>query len=70
MWNSCDHTVMEQLQSKLAALSEQFNKQSADTSSALKAVRDSLQAMAATNGTVSENIQGLNKWAPAIDNSI
>lgn len=61
---------MEQLRAELAALSAQFTKQSEDTGSALTAVRDSLKAMATTNTTVCENINGLNKWAPAIDGSI
>jgi hypothetical protein len=70
MWKLCDKVVMEQLRAELATLATQVTKQGEDTSSALTAVRDSLKALSATNVTVCENIKGLNKWAPAIDDSI
>jgi hypothetical protein len=70
MWKLCDKVVMEQLRAELATLATQVTKQGEDTSSALTAVRDSLKALSATNVTVCENIKGLNKWAPAIDESI
>jgi hypothetical protein len=66
----CDKVVMEQLQAEFTALTEQITKQGDDTSSSLMAFRDSLKAMANTSGQVVENIKGLNKWAPNIENSI
>ena len=61
---------MEQLQAELKQLATEVTKQGDDTSSALMSVRDSVKAMATTNDHVVANIQGLNKWAPAIDDSI
>ncbi|KAK1604004.1 hypothetical protein QYE76_027677 [Lolium multiflorum] len=49
---------------------EQITKQGADTSSTLIAVCDSIKAMANTSGQVVENIKGLNKRAPSIDDSL
>jgi hypothetical protein len=62
--------AMEQLQAEFVELTAQVTKQGEDTSSALMAVRDSLKAMATTNGQIVENMAGINKWAPAIDESI
>ena len=47
-----------------------MTKQGDNTGSALTSVRDSLKVLATTNDLVVANIQGLNKWAPAIDDSI
>jgi 5'-3' exonuclease len=49
---------------------EQITKQGDDTSSALMAVCDSIKVMTNTSSQVVENIKGMNKWAPTIDNSL
>ena len=61
---------MEELKAELQSLATLFNKQGDDTSSALMAVKDSLKAMAHSQDKIVENIQGLNNWAPAIDDSL
>ena len=61
---------MDELKAELQSLVTVFNKQGDDTSSALMAMKDSLKAMATSQGKIVENIQGLNGWAPAIDDSL
>ena len=59
--------VMEKMQIELQTLTASLKKQSDDSNMALQAINESLKAFATANVKLSDNLQGLNKWVPAID---